>query len=104
MPAKKRFKDNSVDMGTGYDCFHELSHPGNMMVGVQQRANRMLLQSLMIKHGFTLYDQEWWHFTLKDEPFSDRYFDFSIKGAHVAPSGSKATGASLSLVPHSGTE
>jgi zinc D-Ala-D-Ala dipeptidase len=78
-PLDRRFKDNSIDMGTGFDCFHALSHPLNLAVGHQQRLNRMLLKTLMEKHGFRNYDQEWWHFTLKDEPFPDRYFDFVIE-------------------------
>jgi D-alanyl-D-alanine dipeptidase len=79
LPAGKRFKDNSVDMGTGFDCFHELSHPLNEKVGLQQRMNRMLLKTLMEKHGFKNYDQEWWHFTLRGEPFPDTYVDFVIE-------------------------
>ncbi len=75
----KRFRDNSIDMGTGFDCFHELSHPGNLKVGHQQRANRLLLKSLMDKYGFRNYDQEWWHFTLRDEPYPDTYFDFPVE-------------------------
>ncbi len=75
----KRFRDNSIDMGTGFDCFHELSHPGNLKVGHQQRANRLLLKSLMDKYGFRNYDQEWWHFTLRDEPYPDSYFDFPVE-------------------------
>jgi D-alanyl-D-alanine dipeptidase len=39
----------------------------------------MLLRELMRKHGFRPYDQEWWHFTLENEPFPDRYFDFPIR-------------------------
>jgi len=79
LPAEKRFRDNSIDMGTGFDCFHELSHPVNKHVGLQQRINRMLLKTLMEKHGFKNYDQEWWHFTLKGEPFPETYFDFVIE-------------------------
>jgi D-alanyl-D-alanine dipeptidase len=79
LPAERRFKDNSVDMGTGFDCFHELSHPVNKKVGVQQRMNRLLLKMLMDRHGFKNYDQEWWHFTLREEPFPNKYFDFVIE-------------------------
>jgi len=43
--AGKRFQDNSIDMGTGFDCFHELSHPGNLEVGRQQRTHRLLLKT-----------------------------------------------------------
>ncbi len=79
LPAEVRFQDNSIDMGTGFDCFHELSHPENKKVGLQQRTNRMLLKTLMEKYGFKNYDKEWWHFTLRNEPFPDTYFDFVIE-------------------------
>lgn len=79
LPVEQRFGDNGIDMGTGFDCFHELSHPENKKVGLQQRTNRMLLKTLMERHGFSNYDKEWWHFTLKSEPFSDKYFDFVIE-------------------------
>ncbi len=79
LPAEKRFKDNSIDMGTGFNCFHELSHTANREIGDAQRMNRLLLKTLMEKHGFVNYDREWWHYTLKDEPYSDTYFDFAIE-------------------------
>jgi D-alanyl-D-alanine dipeptidase len=79
LPAAKRFADNSIDMGTGFDCFHELSHTANSNISHQQKINRLLLKSLMEKHGFKNYDMEWWHFTLKNEPYPDTYFDFPIE-------------------------
>jgi len=79
LPAEKRFRDNSIDMGTGFDCFHELSHTANKNIGRQQKINRLLLKSLMEKHGFKNYDKEWWHYTLKNEPYSDTYFNFVIE-------------------------
>jgi D-alanyl-D-alanine dipeptidase len=79
LPAAKRFVDNSIDMGTGFDCFHELSHTANIKIGRQQKINRLLLKSLMEKYGFRNYDKEWWHFTLKNEPHPDTYFDFVIE-------------------------
>ena len=75
----KRFKDNSIDMGTGFDCFNELSHTENSNLNPQQRANRLLLKSLMDKYGFRNLAEEWWHFTLRNEPFPKTYFDFEIK-------------------------
>jgi D-alanyl-D-alanine dipeptidase len=79
LPADQRFKDNSIDMGTGFDCFHALSHTENPQVGEQQRIGRLLLKSLMDKYGFKNYDQEWWHYTLKNEPYPNTYFDFPIE-------------------------
>lgn len=75
----ERFKDNSIDMGSGFDCFNELSHTENPSLSYQQRANRLLLVSLMEKYGFRNLPEEWWHFTLKNEPFPDTYFDFNIE-------------------------
>lgn len=75
----KRFKDNSIDMGTGFDCFNSLSHTENAALSQQQRANRLLLKSIMDKYGFKNLEEEWWHFTLRNEPFPNTYFDFEIK-------------------------
>lgn len=75
----KRFKDNSIDMGTGYDCFNVHSHTENPDLTPQQRANRLLLKSLMDKYGFKNLPEEWWHFTLRNEPFPITYFDFEIE-------------------------
>jgi len=75
----KRFKDNSIDMGTSFDCFHSLSQTENINLTLQQRVNRLLLKSLMDKYGFKNLAEEWWHFTLRNEPFPNTYFDFEIK-------------------------
>lgn len=74
----QRYPDNSIDMGTGYDCFDEKSHTDHPDVSENVRANRDLLRDLMEQSGFENYSQEWWHFTLNDEPFPERYFDFSL--------------------------
>jgi zinc D-Ala-D-Ala dipeptidase len=79
LPTTERFKDSSIDMGTGFDCFHELSHTVNRSIGLQQRSNRLLLKTLMDKYGFTNLDEEWWHFTLRNEPYPDTYFDFPVE-------------------------
>lgn len=78
-PAGERFADNGIDMGTGFDCFDERSHPANSGIGLPQRINRLLLKTLMEKHGFRHYDKEWWHFTLNNEPYPDTYFDFPVQ-------------------------
>jgi zinc D-Ala-D-Ala dipeptidase len=77
-PIEERFKDNSIDMGTGFDCFSVLSHTENPDISSQQRVNRLLLVSLMEKYGFKNLPEEWWHFTLRNEPFPKTYFDFEI--------------------------
>lgn len=69
-----------LDMGSNFDYFGQLSWvhtPENITMA--QQAHRMLLQTLMAKYGFNNYSAEWWHFTLKDEPFPETYFDFPVK-------------------------
>ena len=67
-----------VDMGSPFDLFSERSHPDSREVTEEQYENRMLLQKAMIRSGFQPIDCEWWHFTLKDEPFPDTYFTFPV--------------------------
>lgn len=78
-PVGSRHRDNSLDFGTGYDCFDELSHTENSRMGEKAKANRALLVDEMKAAGFENYDREWWHFTLADEPYSQTYFDFPIE-------------------------
>lgn len=79
--VRARFPDNSIDMGTGYDCFDALSHTDNPAVGQAALANRHLLRELMEDAGFENYPREWWHYTLRDEPHTDQFFDFPVKGS-----------------------
>ena len=72
-----------VDMGGPFDYFGELSHPGFRGVTDEQYANRMLLQRAMLRAGFAPYDCEWWHFTLKNEPYPDTYFEFPVSAAYL---------------------
>ena len=53
--------------------------PKGRSITEQQFKNRMILRKAMIAHGFKPIDSEWWHFTLKDEPFPDTYFTFPVK-------------------------
>lgn len=68
-----------LDMGTRFDFFGPESWPTYAGISLQQRANRLLLQSIMVKHGFNPYPQEWWHFTLRNEPFPNTYFNFLVQ-------------------------
>ena len=67
-----------VDMGGPFDLFDEISHPSSRAVTDEQYENRMTLQRIMVRNGFLPMDNEWWHFTLKDEPYPDTYFDFPV--------------------------
>ena len=84
--------EKEVDMGGTFDWFGRESHPdycGNPETGeytgengtltAQQFENRMILRRAMLAHGFKPYDCEWWHFTLKDEPYPDTYFKFPVQ-------------------------
>jgi len=68
-----------LDMGTPYDYFGKASWLLHEDLTEEQKSNRMLLHNIMTKNGFRHYPQEWWHFTLRSEPFKDQYFDFPVE-------------------------
>lgn len=67
-----------LDMGSPFDFFGPVSHPDYMNITKEQFDNRMLLRNLMLESGFEPIDCEWWHFTLKNEPYPETYFDFPV--------------------------
>ena len=90
--------EKELDMGGTFDWFGPESHPdfcGNPTTGqytgdnhkspasrsitAEQFQHRMILRQAMMRHGFAPLATEWWHFTLKDEPFPDTYFNFPVK-------------------------
>lgn len=90
--------EKELDMGGTFDWFGPESHPdfcGNPETGeytgdgskspkgrsitAEQFANRMTLRRAMLAHGFKPINTEWWHFTLREEPFPDTYFTFPVK-------------------------
>ena len=71
--------DCDVDMGGTFDYFGYRSHPGYPNLTEEQKKNRNLLRSIMLKHGFRGIDTEWWHFTLNNEPYPNTYFNFKVK-------------------------
>ena len=71
-------KGCEADMGGYFDYFGEISHSDYKELDEKQYNNRMLLRRIMVNCGFTPLREEWWHFTLEDEPFRDTYFDFAI--------------------------
>jgi zinc D-Ala-D-Ala dipeptidase len=68
-----------LDMGTPFDFFSQKSWTAAPGVGAEAHANRMLLADAMRRRGFRGYFREWWHFTLRGEPFPQTYFDFVVK-------------------------
>ena len=71
-----------VDMGSPFDLFSEVSHPDSKAVTEEQYENRMFLQNVMVRNGFKPLDCEWWHFSLKDEPYPDIYFEFPVSAEY----------------------
>ena len=67
-----------LDMGSPFDFFDEISHPDYKDITKEQYENRMILQKLMVDGGFEPIDTEWWHFTLKNEPYPETYFEFPV--------------------------
>ncbi len=72
-----------VDMGSPFDLFDEISHPSYTNLTSDQLENRTILKRAMERAGFVPYEYEWWHFTLADEPYPDRYFDFPVSSSSI---------------------
>lgn len=72
-----------LDMGSPFDFFSELSHPDCTAITQQQYDNRMILQREMLRCGFEIIDCEWWHFTLKNEPYPETYFEFPVSAEYL---------------------
>lgn len=68
-----------LDMGSPWDFFGAISHHDSPLVDSGHTASRNKLRNVMHKHGFKEYANEWWHYTLKDEPYPETYFDFDVK-------------------------
>ena len=67
-----------VDMGSPFDMFDVRSHTENADLSPDVQHNRRWLRALLAQQGFRNLPEEWWHYTLADEPFPDRYFDFAV--------------------------
>ncbi len=77
-PPDDREADNSIDMGTGFDCFDVKANTETAGLTPEEQENRKSLVEAMDRHGFKNYDKEWWHYTLENEPYPDTVFDFPI--------------------------
>jgi D-alanyl-D-alanine dipeptidase len=67
-----------VAMGGDHDLMDSISHHGAPGITHQEAANRETLATIMEASGFQRYAYEWWHYTLRDEPYPDTYFDLPI--------------------------
>lgn len=68
-----------VDMGSRVDFLGPISAHGAKGLTKAQRTARHILKTAMVKQGFKPYAKEWWHYTLKDEPYPSTYFDFDVE-------------------------
>ncbi len=68
-----------LNMGTAYDYLGKESATFYDGITKHQQKNRVLLKTVMSKHGFRNYSQEWWHYTLRGEPYLNQYFDFLVE-------------------------
>ena len=75
----RRDGGKELAMGTPFDFFSPRAAPSDRSVSAEAQANRGLLAEAMERRGFVPYNKEWWHFTLRSEPFPDSYFDFPIR-------------------------
>lgn len=75
--------EKELEMGGTFDYFGELSHPDYKGITDEQYENRMILRKAMTDHGFKPLAEEWWHFTLEDEPYPDTYFTFPVNEASI---------------------
>ncbi len=75
----RRSDGRELDMGTAFDFFSPRSWPSNRSISAEAQKNRALLAQVMAHRGFRPYDKEWWHFTLRHEPYPQTYFDFPVR-------------------------
>ncbi|AYC34466.1 peptidase M15 [Pseudomonas cavernae] len=68
-----------LDMGSAFDFFGPVAHHDTPRITPAQASNRTLLRDLMVRHGFQPYSAEWWHYTLRNEPYPKAYFDFPLQ-------------------------
>lgn len=85
-PAAQRAPDDSLDMGTGFDCFDAKSHDTASDLTAEQRRVRRVVYAAMTRAGFRGYSREWWHFTL-EQPDNERAYDLPIPRREIAAAG-----------------
>jgi len=67
-----------VPMGGDHDVMDSVSHHGTKGITRAEWRNPRALCSIMEASGFSPFDCEWWHYSLKHEPYPNTYFDFPI--------------------------
>jgi zinc D-Ala-D-Ala dipeptidase len=75
----RRDDSQELDMGTPFDFFSPRSAPADRRVSAEAQANRALLAQAMGGRNFRPYEKEWWHFTLRREPYPQTHFDIPVR-------------------------
>jgi D-alanyl-D-alanine dipeptidase len=75
-PAAQRAPDNSLNMGTGFDCFDDKSHTASTAISAEQKRWRLVLVAALRARGFHNYFREWWHFSFGARPA--QVYNFAI--------------------------
>lgn len=78
-PLPDRFGERDLDMGTAYDCLSPTAATASRAVNAEAQRNRQTLKAAMDRRGFRNYSKEWWHFTLRGEPYTNTYHDFPVE-------------------------
>lgn len=73
------FDDGTLDMGSSFDLFDKSSNLNTSLIKPEYKLRRTYLRMVMELCGFNSYEEEWWHFTLKNEPFPETYFNFKVR-------------------------
>lgn len=68
-----------IDMGGAFDLMDARSWHGAAGLPVECAQNRARLRAIMEKSGCRAYENEWWHYSLADEPYPHTYFDFIVE-------------------------
>ena len=68
-----------LDMGAIFDFFGPESAHTSQIPTPEQQSNRRKLKAAMDRGGFRSYWKEWWHYTMRGEPFANQYFDFPVQ-------------------------
>ncbi len=61
--------NQELNMGTGFDNFSDSAHHAFTGLPEEILQNRLLLKSVMEKHGFKALDTEWWHYYLPNTAY-----------------------------------
>lgn len=77
-------QDEEVEMPSAFDNFSSLADRDYSDCTDTAAANAELLEQIMKKHGFTGYENEWWHFTDDTEYTVATYFDPSVFATYYA--------------------